>query len=125
MGQGIPTGLAGGGWGIQYVPVGGLVSLTGGATQFYGDATVALNTWAFVVIQRAAGTWKLYINGVVQSGSGAANPGANTEAWLCVPDATAPAPAAGFAEDVRMSCAFIFARALSAAEILSIYQAHV
>lgn len=48
--------------------------LCGGVTNPFSTTTLALNTWQHLALVRNAGTWSLYVNGVVTTLASASNP---------------------------------------------------
>jgi hypothetical protein len=90
------------------------------------DNVFALNTWYFLAAVRDAGTWRLYVNGQVQSATFAFSPpaGIGTNTWL---GNNAPNP--GVTPDPfhlvngRLSYAFLVNSVVSGPDLLAIYTA--
>lgn len=93
----------------------------GGAFYLPADSLISLNTWYWVAITHTSGTWKLYVNGAVQSTSysGAYTVASDQRIWIGYSGTSY-----GLVPDCGLGYATLWAtRALSASEIAGIYAA--
>lgn len=116
------------GWGIDYIPGSAQVhvSVRGGSfaaqDDLFGTAGgVPIGTWSFVALVNAAGTWKLYVNGILQIATSTLAISAVTGTYLGVPSGATST--SSFSQDVLMSCAFITTSVLSSTDLLPIWEA--
>lgn len=90
-----------------------------GAFYLPADSVIALNTWYWAVATHASGTWRLYVNGAVQSTtySGAYSNASDRRIWIGYSGTSY-----GLVPDCGLGYATLWAtRALSGAEIAGIY----
>lgn len=125
FGQGQPFeggGGAGVGWALTFVPGTGNLYGCGGTDPVISSGTMSLATWYFAALVRDAGTWKLYVNGVLQADTSTASPGAgSTDTWL----GDDPSGTSNWSEDVLLSCAFVTPEVMTSTELLAIYESGI
>ena len=110
-----------GGWAL--VIAGGTMKFGVGvnATLFYANNAHDLDTWYFVAVVRDAGTWKLYINGLLQAATSTTSPGTvdGTNTWLGNDGYSGHGT---YLLDADMSYGFIADTVLTSTELLNMYE---
>lgn len=111
-----------GGWFSFVIVVGGNLVVI--ADNPYANETppaIVETDWVFLAVVRDAGTWKLYVNGLLQAGTSTTSPGtgygANT--WIGNDGWGAPDATSGINAD--LSYAFIASSVLSGSQLLDMY----
>lgn len=120
QGEGGFHSTAGGGWAL--LDLSGTFGVGSNATVFYANNPYDLDTWYFVAVVRDAGTWKLYVNGLLQASTITDSPGSGYggNTWI---GNDARLSHGTYLKDTLLSYAFIADTVLSSTELLAIYNA--
>ena len=123
IGQGTShhVGGASTGWGLYLSTTSGILGEFDNGGSIASNAHPSLDTWYFVALVRDAGTWKLYVNGILQTATSTTSPGTgSTDTWI----GNDNWPGHGsYAQSILLSYAFITPAVVSGADLLAIYDA--
>lgn len=124
LGQGYPY-HASNGWGL--LTVSSKFNVMANGVPCAANSTFSVDTWYFVATVRDAGTWKLYINGLLQATSIGTSPGSGYagNTWLGS-DAYVGGGAGThgtYLQDGDLSYGFIVNSVVSGTDLLAIYEA--
>lgn len=93
----------------------------GGVGSITSNAAPSLDTWYFVAVVRDAGTWKMYVNGLLQTATSSTSPGAgSTVTWIGNDMFLSHGT---FAQNILLSYAFITNSVVSGSDLLAMYEA--
>jgi len=93
-------------------------------TPYTANNPFSLNTWYFLALVRDSGTWKLYVNGLLQAATATTSPGSayGGNTWI---GTDAFAAHSTYLRNARLSYGFIFNRVLTGSQLLEIYNSAV
>lgn len=122
FGQGKAVHSSGDGWGINFQsgsPI-SVVARSGGTTDsIVANGNASNGVWYFIATVRDSGTWKLYLDGLLQADTMTRSPGATAaDTWI----GSSAFGSIQFTIDMLLSYAFIVDRVLSGAELLEMYE---